>query len=198
MKADRKHRRDSWEAALTEEQQAQVYDQARAYPWYVVAKWAAEQFNIRAPGRAQFYRFIAYFREHEQEFRIRQRLADRNLLERELQECGAPDPTKLAAVLGNDVVAARAKGDEDAVARAVRAYKVVAGIVGDTQTFDLKVREFEQAKRAFELKKQDIEIKLRRLEMLERKLAEAGEKGASVDPKALADEIDRILGRAKS
>ncbi len=198
MSENRKRNASAWDQQLTEEQQAQVFDRMRMFPWYQVAPWVTEAFHIPAPSRAALYRFGEWFREHETEIRIRQRLKDAQELERELDRAGAPDPEKLARAFGNDVLAARAKGDDGAIARAVRAYKTVASIVGDTRTFDLKVREFEQAQRDFGLKQQDMEIKLRRLELIERKLAEATAEGATVDPKALADEVDRILGRRKT
>ncbi|MBI3987174.1 MAG: hypothetical protein HY343_09650 [Lentisphaerae bacterium] len=51
-----------------------------------------------------------------------------------------------------------------------------------------------------DLQNRDIEIKIRRLELVEQQLRETRERlvkdaGGSVDPKVLADEIDRILGR---
>ena len=192
---DRKPRADAWYAGLNDEQQAQIYDRARRFPWFEVIPWIETTFSIPKPGKSAFYGFCEYFAEHEQEYLLRQRLRDRSALEREFAQVGATDAGKLAAVLSNDVAAARAKGDDQAVARAIRAYQTVAKIVGDTRTFDLKVQEFEQAKRDFALRQQDMDLKLRRLELYERKLAEAQATGASVDPKALADEVDRILGR---
>lgn len=198
MSDDRKRRSNAWDQQLTEEQQAQVRDRMRRFPWHDVTPWVEAQFAIPRPSKSALYRFAEWFDEHESEFLLRQRLRDQKALEHELATAGATDPEKLAQVLGNDVVVARAKGDDQAVARAVRAFKVVASIVGDTRTFDLKVREFEQAQRDFDLKKQDLDIKLRRLALLEAKLAEASETGATVDPKALADEVDRLLGRKQS
>lgn len=51
-----------------------------------------------------------------------------------------------------------------------------------------------------DLQERDVQIRLRRLEMMEQELAATREKlskeqGGGVDPKRLADEIDRILGR---
>jgi len=173
MTTDRKRRADAWDQQLTEEQQAQVYDQLRRSPWHEVAPWVATTFGVPQPSRAALYRFREWFAEHEAEYLIRQRLADNAALARELDQAGAADPAKLAAALGNDVAAARARGDEAAVARAVRAFKTVASVVGDTRTFDLKVREFEQAQKDFTLKQQDMEIKLRRLALLEANAAAA-------------------------
>jgi hypothetical protein len=195
MTEDRKTRADAWQMQLTEEQRCQVLDRSRAFPWYTVTKWIEEKLKVRAPSRAAYYKGIEDIADHEAEYSIRARLRTSSALEREFKAVGAIAPEKLVAALGNDVIAARARGDQDAVARAIRAYSVTAKIVGDTRTFDLKVKEFEQAQRDFELKRQDMEIKLRRLELLEAKLREASDTGATVDPKALADEVDRILGR---
>ena len=195
MTDDRKPRSDAWYAGLNDEQQAQIFDRARRFPWFEVLPWIEATFHIPKPGKTAFYNFCEYFAAHEQEYLLRQRLRDRSALEREFSQVGATDPSKLAAVLSNDVAAARAKGDDQAVARAIRAYQTVAKIVGDTADFDLRVKQFAQTQRDFDLKRQDMDLKLRRLELYERKLAEAQATGAPVDPKALADEVDRILGR---
>lgn len=157
---DRKRRTDAWDAQLTEEQQAQVYDRLRKFPWHEVAPWVAESFGVPAPSRSSLYRFREWFCDHEAEYLIRQRLADNALLTRELEQVGAPDPEKLSRAFANDVAAARARGDEEAVARAVRAFKTVASIVGDTRTFDLKVKEFEQARKEFSLAEARFEVEV--------------------------------------
>ena len=174
MTTDRKRRSDAWDRALTEEQLARIADRMRRFPWYDVAPWVAEEFKVKRPSRSALYKFSEWFRTHEEEFVLRQRLRDGQALERELNQAGAADPAKLAAALGNDVIAARAKGDDQAVDRAVRAYRAVAAIVVDSREHDLK---------------------LRRLALLESKLAAARKTGATVDPVALAEEIDRLLGR---
>ena len=194
---DRKRNCSAWDQQLTDEQQALVRDRMRRFPWHAVTPWIAAEFKIRPPSRAALYRFAEWFDDHESEFRIRQCIRDRQTLERELDQAGAPQPELLAQAFANDVVAARAKGDDQAVERSIRAYKTAAKIVGDTQGFALKLKEFDQAQRDFDLRKQDMEIKLRRLELIERKLAEAQKDGTSVDPKALADEVDRLLGRSQ-
>lgn len=152
MTSDRKARTDAWYAALTEEQQAKVYDRMRRFPWHTWGEWIAKEFNIRAPGRSQLYRFRDWFADHEAEYLLTQRIKDRDSLERELAAAGAADPNKLAQVMGNDVIAARARGDDQAVERAVRLYTAVAKVSGGTA---------------------DLEIKLRRLELLERRASEA-------------------------
>ena len=152
MADDRKRRIDSWDAGLTEAQQAQVYDRMRRSAWYVVSKWVKDEFNIPAPSKSGLYRFQEWFADHEAEYLLTQRIKDRDALERELAAAGAADPQKLAKVLGNDVVAARARGDEQAVERAVRLYTSVCKVAGGTE---------------------DLKIKLRRLELLEDNAAKA-------------------------
>ena len=61
MTDDRKRRTDSWDASLTEAQQAQVFDRMRRFSWYAVSKWIAEEFHIDAPSRAGLYRFRDWF-----------------------------------------------------------------------------------------------------------------------------------------
>ena len=162
-KTARKRRTDGWAAELPEEQQAQIADRMRKFPWYEVAKWAAEQFpGLRQPSRNALYRFAEWFREHEAEFLLRQRLRDRAALERELAEAGAPDPQKLAAVMGNDVVAARARGDEEAVARAVRLYSVAAGVAGDSAKLALDRQAEERQAGALALARERFEAAERR------------------------------------
>ena len=152
MTDDRKRRTDSWDASLTEAQQAQVFDRMRRFPWYAVSKWIAEEFHIDAPSRAGLYRFRDWFADHESEYLLLQRIKDRDSLERELTAAGATDPQALSKALGNDVVAARARGDDQAVERAVRLYTSVCKVAGGTE---------------------DLKIKLRRLELLEDNAAKA-------------------------
>jgi len=179
MTDDRKPRVDAWFSVLTETQQAQIADRMRRFKWFDVLKWIGEEFKITPPSRSSLYKFGDWWRSHEAEYLLTQRIQDRDSLERELTAAGATDPQALAKALGNDVVAARARGDDQAVERAIRLYTAVAKVSGDTA---------------------DMHIKLRKLQILEQKFAEAQEvlenaRTKSVDPAALAAEVDRILGR---
>lgn len=140
---DRKRRRDAWEQSLDEAQQWQVYDRMRKFSWVEVAKWIEAQFHIEPPSRAALYRFCEYARDHEAEFMLRQRIHDREALDRELKTAGAVESAKLVQALGNDVAAARSKGDDMAVERAVRTYCAVAKVVGDSRAFALAHQKFE-------------------------------------------------------
>lgn len=179
MTTDRKARTDAWYSALPEEDQARIYDRMRRFPWHSWGPWITEEFGIEAPSRSALYRFQEWFADHEAEYMLTQRIRDRDRLERELANAGASDPQALARAFANDVIAARAHGDEQAVERAVRLYTRVAQVSGDTA---------------------DLEIKVRKLKMLEDKFAEAQQaienaRNQKIDPATLAAEVDRILGR---
>ena len=152
MTTDRKARTDAWYSALTEEDQAKIFDRMRSFPWHTWGEWIKAEFNIEPPSRSMLYRFRDWFAEHEVEHLLAQRIRDRATLERELSAAGAADPQALARAFGNDVIAARANGDQNAVDRAVRLYTAVCKVSGGTE---------------------DLRIKLRRLELLESKAAQA-------------------------
>lgn len=143
MPSNRKRRADSWDTALSEAQQAQIADRMRRFPWYEVSAWIHEQFSVPAPSRTALFRFRTWFADHEAEYLLRQRVNVRAGLERELAVAGAPDPAVLARVLGNDVAAARAHGDEAALERAVRLYQAVAHISGDSARLRLDAEKLQ-------------------------------------------------------
>jgi hypothetical protein len=128
--------------SLSEEQQARIHDRMRRFPWHTWGDWIQEEFKIAPPSRAALYRFREWFSDHEAEYLLTQRIRDRDALERELQAAGATDPATLANVLGNDVVAARARGDDQAVERAIRLYTAVAKVSGDTGRLKLDFDKF--------------------------------------------------------
>lgn len=157
MTDDRKRRSDAWGTDLPEETQWKVYDRMRKFPWYDVREWIEAELSVPPPSRSALYRFVEHLREHETEYLLRQRLLAQGQLQRELETVGAPDPERLAQVLGNDVIAARAVGDEKAVERAVRVYRAVASIVGDSAELALKrqaearqIQELALAREKFE------------------------------------------------
>jgi hypothetical protein len=172
MTDDRKLRTDAWWSPLTEEQQAQIYDRMRRFPWHTWGAWISEEFAIPIPSRARLYGFREWFADHETEYLLTQRIKDRDALERELAQAGAADPVMLANVLGNDVVAARARGDDQAVDRAVRLYTAVARVSGGTEELKLKIKAEERAQAELEIERKKLEI---RVQEAEAKLAKARE-----------------------
>lgn len=151
MNGDRKPRTDAWYSTLTEEEQARIYDRMRRFPWHTWGAWIKEQFNIEPPARSRLYAFREYFAGHEAEYLLTQRIHDRDRLERELAAAGATDAKELAKVLGNDVVAARAHGDDRAVERAVKLFTAVSKVAVIKDDVELRIQQ------AREKMKSDIE-----------------------------------------
>jgi hypothetical protein len=180
MTDDRKRRIDAWDSSLKEEEQAAIFDRMRRHKWHEVAKWIAETYGIPAPSRASLYRFRETFADHESEYLIRQRIRDNEALQRELAQAGAPDPESLAKAFAGDVTVARAAGDEQAVERAIRAYKTCSSMVSKRREEDLELRASARADELLKQRERDLEIKLRRLELLERNSAEAKAQLASM------------------
>lgn len=68
-----KLRTDSWAAALTEEQQWQLFYKSRSLRWNEAAAWAVKEFGLdRAPSRTGFYEWIGYMRDQESAHRLGQ------------------------------------------------------------------------------------------------------------------------------
>ena len=73
-----KPRADAWDAALTDAQRWQAYDQFRRARWYEVAEWAQAEFGLkRAPGRNALYAWAKRMRAQESAHRIEQAIEAR-------------------------------------------------------------------------------------------------------------------------
>ncbi len=76
--ATTKPRADAWDAALTDAQRWQAYDQMRRARWYEVAEWAQAEFGLaRAPGRNALYAWAKRMRSLESAHRIEQAIEAR-------------------------------------------------------------------------------------------------------------------------
>ena len=76
--ATTKPRADAWDAALTDAQRWQAYDQMRRARWYQVAEWAQAEFGLpRAPGRNALYAWAKRMRSLESAHRIEQAIQAR-------------------------------------------------------------------------------------------------------------------------
>jgi hypothetical protein len=140
----RKRNANAWGEALTEAQKCAILDKSRrCTSWAEVVDWASAEYSIPKVSRASYYDALAWWREDEHEMQLSLRLQDKAALDRELAAVGTPDAAKIAAVLGNDVAAARARGDENALDRAVRLYKCVASIVKESAELELKAKSTE-------------------------------------------------------
>lgn len=135
----RKRNANAWGESLTEAQKCSILDKSRrSTNWADIVEWASGEFSIPKCSRASYYDALSAWREDEHEMQLKLRLEDRAALDRELNVVGSPDAAKIAAVLGNDVAAARARGDSAALDRALRLYRGVASIVKDSEELRLK------------------------------------------------------------
>jgi hypothetical protein len=155
--------------------------------WDKVAAAIAEEFNLPPIKRTAFYQFLDWWRPNYVARRVQERALARDALREQRAKLGDMSP-ELAESLEQQAEIFLAKGDMES-AQAV--FNMAAKVREDLR----KRIELQLRQQAEDRAKQDVEIKLRRLEMMERKLAEAGEKGETIDPAKLADEIDRTLGR---
>jgi hypothetical protein len=142
----RKRNANAWGEGLSEAQKCAILDKSRrCSSWAEVVDWASIEYSIPKVSRASYYDALAWWREDEHEMQLSLRLQDKAALDRELAAVGTPDAAKIAAVLGNDVAAARARGDENALDRAVRLYKCVASIVKESAELELKAKSEERS-----------------------------------------------------
>lgn len=166
----RKRNANAWGESLTEAQKCAVLDKSRRCGnWADVVAWAVGEFQIRECSRAAYYDALTAWREDEHEMQLRLRLEDRAAIDRELNVVGSPDAVKIAAVLGNDVAAARARGDGEALERALRLYRGVASIVKESAELQIKSQAEQRATA-------DLALQREKFEDQKRRNAEAAEK----------------------
>lgn len=195
MTDDRQTRGDSFEARLSPEQRDLLYERLlQRFDPGAVGNWAAKEFEVEAPGRSALYRFRAAWRPEYENRRDQRVLLSCQTVDSLLaKEPQISDATRAQA--RTLALEAAMRGDYDAGQRWAALAERITRERGGMVELDLKIKEFEHTQREFDLKKQDMDLKLRKLNLLETKLQEASATGATVDPKQLADEIDRVLGR---
>jgi hypothetical protein len=190
----RHHKRhaNAWDATLTDEQRDQIFVKATqgGFSWEQTAAWIGEAYKVEPPKRDAIYRFLDWWRPTYVARRIQERIFARDNLREQREKIGDMSP-ELVQSLEERAESQIAAGDLDA---GKVLFDIAAGIRDDIR----RHLELDLRRKAEERAQQDVQIKLRRLELIERKMAEASDSGTSVDPKALADEIDRTLGRKQS
>ena len=189
-----KLRTDSWAAALSEEQQWQLYWKSRLLRWNEAADWAVKEFGIDAPSRTAFYAWAARMRGEESAHRLEQAAT------------AAAEAGALAGTLAKDdalIAAYKAMGAELALrtgsAREAERFVYMAARMGDQR---LKAEELKLKAAAQETKDAQLKLAREKFEAAEKRLERVAEiadaaRGGKVDPAKVADEIDRILGRKK-
>lgn len=194
----RKRHANAWGESLSEAQKCAILDKSRRCSnWAEVVAWAAGEFSLPACSRASYYSALSTWREDEHEMQLRLRLEDRAALDRELNVVGHPDAAKIAAALGNDVAAARARGDELALERALRLYRAVSSIVKDSEDLKLKQQAEERAAADLALQREKFEDQKRRnleaAEKLKSALTARPDGGIAPETRAKIEEALNLL-----
>lgn len=194
----RKRHANAWGEALTEAQKCAVLDKSRRCSnWAEVVAWAVAEFGLPQCSRASYYAALSCWRDDEHEMQLRLRLEDRAAIDRELNVVGAPDAAKIASVLGNDVAAARARGDDNALERALRLYRCVASIVKESEELKLKNAAEERAAADLALQREKFEDQKRRnaeaAEKLKAALTARPDGGIAAETRAKIEEALNLL-----
>lgn len=194
----RKRNAHAWGESLSEAQKCAILDKSRRCTnWAEVVAWAAGEYSIPECSRASYYAALSAWREDEHEMQLHLRLEDRAALDRELNVVGSPDAAKIAAVLGNDVAAARARGDSESLERALRLYRAVASIVKDSAELQLKTQAEQRAAAELALSREKFEDQKRRnleaAEKLKAALTARPDGGIAPETRAKIEEALNLL-----
>jgi hypothetical protein len=189
---------NAWGESLTDAQKCAVLDRMRRTTnWASVVAWASQEFGIPSCGRASYYAARSFWRKSEHEMQLRLRLEDKKEIDRELEAVGSQDASKLAAVLSNDVAAARAMGDGKALDRALRLYRGVASIVKDSAELQLKTQAEARAAADLALQREKFEEQRRRnleaAEKLKAALTARPDGGIAPETRARIEEALNLL-----
>lgn len=186
-------RPDAWEARLPDETARwKAYERLQRGSWIEVQSWIVQEFGIAPPGKSGLYTWKRHMAGLASAHRIEEALSNRENLRREMEQIGDMDPELQHAWL-QLAMESSLRGDPKAGERYL---KMARSLRADaTKRTELQLKQQAETRAGSEL-----EIMRRKLELQEEKIADARavlEKagGAAVDPKALAEEIDRILGR---
>jgi hypothetical protein len=194
----RKRNANAWGEGLTEAQKCAILDKSRRDSnWASVVAWAATEHSLPECSRSAYYEALSAWREDEHEMQLRLRLEDRAALDRELDVVGHPDAAKIAAALGNDVAAARARGDELALDRALRLYRAVSSIVKDSAELQLKQQAENRSAADLALQREKFEDQKRRnleaAEKLKAALTARPDGGIAPETRAQIEEALNLL-----
>ena len=173
-----KLRTDSWAAALTEEQQWQLFYKSRSLRWNEAAAWAVKEFGLdRAPSRTCFYEWLGYMRDQESAHRLGQ-AATAAAEAAALAKTQAKDDALIGAYKAMAAELALRTGSAKEAAKFVE----MATAIADRQ---LKAAELDLKGRAQQTKDEQLKLAREKFEAAERR--ENAAKGAIADTK-LTDE----------
>jgi len=210
-----KLRTDSWAAALSEDQQWQLYYKSRALRWNEAAVWAVKEFGLdRPPSRTGFYEWLGHMREEESSHRLSQ-AATAAAEAAALAKTQARDDALIGAYKAMAAELALRTGSAKEAQRFVEmamslrdrdqkerelALKAAAQSTKDEQLKLAREKFEEEAARrtAAEARAEKAEAEAEALKAtikeLEKALQDAGKVNVA-DPARVAAEVDRILGR---
>jgi hypothetical protein len=190
-----KARPDAWDATLTDEQRWRAYAQSRRCPWYEVAKWVADEFGIKPPSRAGYYRWVDRMRTLESAHRVEQAIIARNETA-ELAEAGGMiyemDAKRVAAYqsLAQDI--ALRTGDAKTANTYVQMAMMIAAGQTRRQELELKARAQATKDETLRLAREKFEAAERRLQSTRDTIARLNATGA-LTPEARR-EIETAMG----
>lgn len=194
MDEAKKPRPDAWWSSLSEEERWQAWDKLCRLPWQAVTKWLREEKGLEV-SRSALYRFGAWIRPQASARRLELAVLAREEAKGLAQAAGARQEVA-EAFMAMGAEAALRSGNADEASGWIRmAASLLAAAQKDAE---LRLREKAQAtaEESLRLAREKFEAAERR----EAAIAEAADaaRGGKIDPAALADEIDKILGRRKA
>ena len=167
---DRARRADAWWSALSDDQCLDVLAHIKAHGIEAVVPFVARTLSLKV-SKSAVGRFYKWARLQERKWTIEKALVDKDQLEAAARKLGRLDESIVTA-LGLAFLDASVSRDSEQIR-----------VFGERYMEMLSLAQTD-----------------RRIRLLEERIAEARAKlaeaqGTAVDPKVLADEIDRILGR---
>lgn len=192
--ASRKARADAWWTALGEEECWEVWGKMRRMPWHEVAKWLREEKGLEV-SRSALYRFGDWIRPQQGTRRMELAALARTEAEGLAKAAGASQDVAMAFMTMG--VEAGIRTEDPAAASAW--IKMAASLM-DAARKDAELRLREEAQKTAAGQLALAREKFEAAEKREAAIAEAADaaRGGKIDPAALADEIDKILGRRKA
>lgn len=178
-----KIRTDSWAAALTEDQQWELYARSKQRgPWTVPAQWAVKEYGIAMPSQSGFYRWRNAMRASEHDHHMEQ-----------------------AAIAAAEAAALGGKATKDeALVSAFKALATEAALETDAKTAIafvqsavaihdriIKQRELELKSRAQTTKEADLALAREKFEAAEKRL-NAASSAVSDDKLSDAERVAKI------
>lgn len=192
--ASRKARADAWWSALGEEECWEVWGKMQRLPWHAVAAWLRKEKGLEV-SRSAIFRFGAWIRPQAAARRLELAVLARQEAQGLAKAAGAKQDVADAFMAMGAEVALRSGDAADASAW----IKMAASLL-DAARKDAELRLREEAQKTAAGQLALAREKFEAAEKREAAIAEAADaaRGGKIDPAALADEIDKILGRRKA